>query len=94
VIQLSSSEISMTRNSERVYSPVLSGEKPIGTKARTAMKVAPSKGMAVCWVISLAALMRSMPREIRTRMPSVTTIALSTSMPSAMISAPGKCAAG
>ena len=37
VIQLSSSEISMTRNSERVYSPVLSGEKPIGTKARTSI---------------------------------------------------------
>ena len=47
VTQLSISEIRMTLNRLRVYSPVLSLEVPMAAKATTATTVAPSKGMAV-----------------------------------------------
>ena len=67
---------------------MLSSEVPIEAKARTAITVAPSSGIMFWLTTSEAALIRSIPRSIRTCMPSMMTIALSTSMPSAMISAP------
>ena len=88
VTQLSKSEIMMTVYRERVYSPVESCEVPIAANASTAITVAPNRGQAVCLTTSRAALRRSMPCWNRISMPSTMTIALSTSMPSAMISAP------
>ena len=90
VSQLRSKEIMMTVNSDRVYSPVLSCEVPMAAKASTAMIVAPRSGHAVCLTTSSAALRLSMPCWKRINMPSTTTIALSTSMPSAIISAPSE----
>ncbi len=90
VNQLIISEIRITENSERQYSPVLSGDRPIAPKAATATTVAPSSGIAVCPTTSFAAVSPSVPCSIFTRIPSVTTIALSTSMPSAMTSAPSE----
>ena len=52
------------------------------------MAVAPNSGKAVCPITSLAASRGSFPTCMRTRIPSVTTIALSTSMPRAMIRPP------
>ena len=50
--------------------------------------VAPSSGIAVCLTISIEPFLASMPFSRRTSTPSTTTMALSTSMPSAIISAP------
>ncbi len=54
----------------------------------TATTVAPSSGMEGWDAASIAALMRSMPFCKRTITPSATTIALSTIIPMAMMSAP------
>ena len=54
------------------------------------MIVAPSSGVAVWPTTSRAASIPDMPPCIRIRMPSVTTMALSTSIPRAMISAPSE----
>ena len=69
---------------------MLSSESPIAAKAVMAMAVAPSSGSWACAVTSRAASSLSCPARIRTIIPSVMTIALSTSMPSAMISAPSE----
>ena len=53
-----------------------------------AITVAPSSGQTVCLTTSLAACNLDSPRFMPTRIPSVTTMALSTSIPSAIISAP------
>ena len=47
VSQLNISDIMMTVNNERVYSPVLSCEVPMAANASTAITVAPSNGIAV-----------------------------------------------
>ncbi len=80
----------MTVKSDRQNSPVLSGDRPIAAKAMMATTVAPSSGVDVWPVTSRAASSASIPPLIRTNMPSMITIALSTSMPSAMISAPSE----
>ena len=46
-IQLRLREIRMTQNSELVYSPVESSERPIAAKAMTPMAVAPKSGHMV-----------------------------------------------
>ena len=86
--QLISSEISSTRNSERQYSPVLSCEAPIGANDRIATAVAPSSGHWVCFTTASAALTLSSPFCAAISTPSVMTMALSTSIPSAMMNAP------
>ena len=53
-----------------------------------ATTVAPKSGMAAFEAASIAAFLRSMPCCTRTMMPSATTMALSTIMPMAIISAP------
>ena len=42
--QLQASEMKMTQNSDRVYSPVLSFDRPMAAKATTAIAVAPNSG--------------------------------------------------
>jgi hypothetical protein len=59
-------------------------------KARMPTAVPPSRGHWVACTTSTAARVRSSPFCSRTRIPSVTTMALSTSIPSAMISAPSE----
>jgi hypothetical protein len=86
--QLSSIEYRITQNSEPAYSPMSVGDRPMALKARMPTAVPPSSGHCVACTTAMAAARRSSPRCRRTRMPSVTTMALSTSMPSAMISAP------
>ena len=54
------------------------------------MNVAPSSGTPVWLTTSFAAVMASMPCFIFMRMPSVTTMALSTSMPRAITRAPSE----
>ena len=71
-----------------MYSPVLSWLVPMAAKARMAMAVAPARGIAVCLTTAMAASLACSPRCMRIRMPSTTTMALSTSMPRAMIRAP------
>ena len=73
-----------------MYSPVWFLTSPMDANARTATAVAPSSGVACCPQTAFAASIPSSPFSIRTFIPSTTTIALSTSMPSAMISAPSE----
>ena len=86
----SSIEYRMTQNSEPAYSPMSVGDRPIALKARMPTAVPPSSGHIVARTTALAAVSAGSPFCIRTRMPSVTTMALSTSMPSAMMSAPSE----
>ena len=86
--QLSSSEIMMTRKSERQYSPVLSCEAPMGANASTATAVAPRSGHLFCSTMAMAAFTLSRPFCAATSTPSAMTMALSTSIPSAMMNAP------
>jgi len=58
--------------------------------AMMATAVAPSSGMEVWATTSLAASSAAWPFFMRTSTPSTTTMALSTSMPSAMINAPSE----
>ena len=60
----------------------------MAANARIAMTVAPSSGIAVCLTTSIEPFLASIPFSRRTSTPSTTTMALSTSMPSAIISAP------
>ena len=53
----------------------------IGRKAMIAIKVAPSKGIAVCRPIAVIASIRLLPAFRSTSIPSIITIALSTSIP-------------
>ncbi len=89
-IQLHASEMKMTQKSDRVYSPVLSCERPIAAKATTAIAVAPNSGPWFSAIVSRIAAIFSRPPSIRTLMPSVMTIALSVSMHSAMMNAPSE----
>ena len=86
--QLNESEMATVQNSEFVYSPVLSGENPIAEKARKPTTVPPRSGHIVLRTTAIAAEAGSSPRCTRTRVPSTTTMALSTSIPRAMMSAP------
>ena len=88
VTQLRSSETATTWKRERQNSPVLSCEVPIAAKARIAITVAPSRGVADWLTTSDAAWRGSALCSSLTSIPSTITIALSTSIPSAMISAP------
>ncbi len=88
VTQLSSKEISSTQNKLPANSPVASDDKPIGAKAIMPITVAPSSGHWFCLTTLTAASTLLMPRRIPTIIPSAMTIALSTSMPSAIINAP------
>ena len=90
VTQLSNSDTMITWKSERQNSPVESCEVPIAAKAMMAMMVAPSKGMADCLTTSMAASRAFFFFCKPTRMPSTTTMALSTSMPRAMMRAPSE----
>ena len=78
----------MTQNKEPAYSPISVGDKPIALKARMPTTVPPSKGNCVPLTTAIAALWACSPFCMRTKMPSVTTMALSTSIPRAMIKAP------
>ena len=62
----------------------------MAAKARMATTVAPSSGHAVCDTTSDAACLGSVPRCILISIPSTTTMALSTNIPSAMMSAPSE----
>ena len=53
----------------------------MGKKAKMAISVAPSNGMAVFCPMDVSASMRGFPCFISTKMPSTITMALSTSMP-------------
>jgi hypothetical protein len=64
------------------------GDNPMALKARMPTAVPPSSGHLVASTTATAACSGSSPFCSRTRMPSATTMALSTSMPRAMISAP------
>ena len=88
ISQDSSSDSVMTANSETMNSPVASGLSPIGPKATIPITVAPSSGTCVFCAASSAASRECSPRRMAVCIPSATTIALSTSMPIAMISAP------
>ncbi|MBW2236480.1 MAG: hypothetical protein JRG85_13920 [Deltaproteobacteria bacterium] len=90
VTQDRESDMSTTLNSERQYSPVPSLERPMAPKASTATAVAPSSGTEVCPTTSMPAASAAMPFCILTITPSTTTMALSTSMPSAMTRAPSE----
>ncbi len=86
--QLMESEYRITINSDRQYSPVESFEAPMAAKARMATIVAPNSGHIVCLTMSIAASVAVLPFCWPIRMPSTTTMALSTSIPKAMIRAP------
>ena len=85
--QLNIMEIATTCKRLRQNSPVLSGDRPMGAKARTAIKVPPSMAQTEPVTVSEAASSVDCPRCTPTSMPSVTTMALSTREPRAMISA-------
>ena len=70
------------------YTPAVSGERNTGRNARIAMSVAPRSGIAVFLPIAVSASMRGFPLFRSTRMPSIMTMALSTSIPIARINAP------
>ena len=84
-IQLNHKDTARTINKSRTYSPVVSGDKNIGKKVRIPIVVAPSKGQAVFFVIFTKAAGLGIPFFRSTRIPSVITIALSTSIPIATI---------
>ena len=86
--QLRLSAIRMTQKSELVYSPVLSSESPMAAKAMTPMAVAPNSGPWFCATTSRTTSSLSRPASMPTLIPSMTMIALSVSMQSAMIRAP------
>ncbi|KFE15132.1 hypothetical protein DN38_2948 [Vibrio cholerae] len=90
VNQLSISEISNTVNKVPQYSPVVSSDRPMGAKAVTAITVAPSSGHLVWVTMSVAACKRVRPFCVPIKIPSTTTIALSTNIPKAITSAPNE----
>ena len=88
--QDSKSDIPITAKSENINSPVESGLKPMPAKAMMPMMVAPNRGICVLPAASSAASREDLPRPIAIFMPSATTMALSTNIPIAMISAPNE----
>ena len=86
--QLVSSEMAITAKSENRNSPVASGDSPIPENAMIPITVAPSKGIDVALSVSAAASSALFPRAMPITIPSVMTMALSTSIPIAMIRAP------
>ena len=88
--QLKLSAIKITQNSELVYSPVRSSDRPIAAKAMTPMAVAPNSGHWFCATTSRTTSSLSLPASMPTLIPSMTMIALSVSMQRAMISAPSE----
>ena len=84
------SDMPITAKSENRNSPVASGLVPMPAKAMMPMTVAPSSGTCVFFVASSAAAEPRLPCNIETCIPSATTMALSTSIPMAMISAPSE----
>ena len=86
--QLNSIEYKITQKSEPAYSPISLGDKPIALNARMPTRVPPNNGQSVALTTSLMACSRGSPCCSLTNTPSVTTMALSTSIPSAMMSAP------
>ena len=86
--QLSNSDTASTMNRSRTYTPAVSGERKMGKNARMAISVAPSRGIAVCRPMAVRASMRGRPLRMPTSMPSIITMALSTSIPIARIRAP------
>ncbi len=89
-IQLNIREIRTTQNRSPVNSAVLPGAKPMGPKAIIPTKVPPKSGHLVPSTISLTISIFLRPLCIPTKIPSVTTIALSTIIPNAMMSAPSE----
>ena len=85
--QEASSTMVTTCASERVNSPAPPSANAIGTKNRMVVSDEVSSGIARVRPDSIAAAIRSAPDSRRTRMSSAMTMPLSTSMPSAMISA-------
>ena len=88
--QESSSEIAITAKSEKRNSPVASGLSPIPAKAMMPMTVAPKSGICVLLAASVAASRELLPCCMEICIPSATTMALSTSIPIAMINAPSE----
>ena len=82
------SEMPITAKRENRNSPVASGLRPMPAKAMIPMTVAPRRGICVLLAASSAASRDESPRRMAICMPSATTMALSTSMPMAMIRAP------
>ncbi len=76
-----------TTKIERVYSPASDSARKKGRKAAAVVSEAVRSGMRSSWAACIAASSRFFPSAILTMIDSDITIALSTSMPSAMISA-------
>ena len=68
-------------NRSRTYTPAVSGDRNIGTKASIAISVAPKSGIEVLRPIEVIASRRVLPRLRSIKMPSIITIALSTNIP-------------
>ena len=88
--QLNSSDMPQTSNKEPRYSPVESADRPMGANAATPMMVAASSGKRVLATAETADSLGVSPCLMRVIMPSVTTMALSTSIPIAIIMAPSE----
>ena len=86
-IQLSSNDTAITMNRDDRISPVMCGERYTGKNVSTAINVAPNSGMAVVPTADSMAGRLRMPRCMFTNAASYTTIALSTSIPMAIIMA-------
>ena len=78
----------MTAKRENRNSPEASGDSPMPAKAMAPMMVAPKGGTCVLRAASCAASAAGRPLRISTCMPSALTMALSTTLPMAMIRAP------
>ena len=77
-----------TQNIAFMIWPVSESESPNGVNARIAINVDASSGSRVCLTIAKQASRLPTPRITPTMAPSTTTMALSTSIPRAMINAP------
>src|SRR5262245_1473878 len=88
--QLRLSAIRMTKNNELQYSPVRSSDRPIAAKAMTPMAVAPKSGHWFSATRLRTTSSLSLPASMPTLIPSMTMMALSVSMHSAMMSAPSE----
>ena len=82
--------MTVTWNSERVYSPVLDAAVAIGRNPAAVTRVPDSIGMAVEVYAKLAAFARSQPCSILVAIISTAMMASSTSRPRATISAPSE----
>ena len=84
-IQLNEREIINTVNKDDKNSPAAFGDILKGRKAKMATAVAPSNGSAVFFAVFIKALFLSIPDFKSTKIPSATTMALSTNIPIARI---------